>query len=206
LWLYGSWIYNYQCNQSLSPLMLWVRTPLRWGILNTTLCDKSLSVTCGRSVVFSGYAGFTINKTDCHDITEILLKVALNTKTKPNQKKNTIYFYWTKTYFSKSILPSDNLCGKFSPIKCSAILPKACSNEDRSFKEQCNLLHSFSAAMVNSLLSLVHAIYCCRLRYTWRFSLNGSYWKTYILWFYNFSFCFCFYYHINWYMAMVIVN
>jgi hypothetical protein len=40
-------------------------------------------------VVFSGYAGFTINKTDCHDITEILLKVALNTKTKLNQKKNT---------------------------------------------------------------------------------------------------------------------
>jgi hypothetical protein len=35
----------------------------------------SLSVTCGRSMVFSG----SINKTDRHDITEILLKVALNT-------------------------------------------------------------------------------------------------------------------------------
>jgi len=33
----------------------------------------SLSVTCDRSVVFS------TNKTDRHDITEILLKVALNT-------------------------------------------------------------------------------------------------------------------------------
>ena len=32
-----------------------------------------LSVTFGRSVVFSGYSGFL------HDITEILLKVALNT-------------------------------------------------------------------------------------------------------------------------------
>jgi len=32
-----------------------------------------LSVTCDRSVVFS------TNKTDCHDKTEILLKVALNT-------------------------------------------------------------------------------------------------------------------------------
>jgi hypothetical protein len=31
------------------------------------------SVTCDRSVVFS------TNKTDCHDITEILLKVVLNT-------------------------------------------------------------------------------------------------------------------------------
>jgi hypothetical protein len=24
-WSCGSWIYNYLCNQSLSPLMLWVR-------------------------------------------------------------------------------------------------------------------------------------------------------------------------------------
>jgi hypothetical protein len=35
-------------------------------------------VTCGRSVVFSGYS---TNKTDHHDIAEILLKVALNTMT-----------------------------------------------------------------------------------------------------------------------------
>ena len=39
---YGSWIYNYVCNQCLSPLKLY-------------------------------------NKTDRHNITEILLKVALNT-------------------------------------------------------------------------------------------------------------------------------
>ena len=59
-WSYGSWIYNYLCNQCLSPLMVWVWIPLRQGILNTTLCD-SLSVTCGRSVVFS------TNKTDRHN-------------------------------------------------------------------------------------------------------------------------------------------
>jgi len=28
------------------------------GVLDTTLCDKSLSVTCGRSEVFSRYSGF----------------------------------------------------------------------------------------------------------------------------------------------------
>jgi len=28
-WSYGSWIYNYLCNWCLSPLMLWVRIPLR---------------------------------------------------------------------------------------------------------------------------------------------------------------------------------
>jgi len=26
-WSYGSWIYNYLCNQCLSPLTLWVRIP-----------------------------------------------------------------------------------------------------------------------------------------------------------------------------------
>ena len=28
-WLYGSWIYNYLCNQCLSPLVLWVRISIR---------------------------------------------------------------------------------------------------------------------------------------------------------------------------------
>jgi len=27
-WSYGSWIYNYLCNQCLSPLKLWDRIPL----------------------------------------------------------------------------------------------------------------------------------------------------------------------------------
>jgi hypothetical protein len=46
----------------------------------------NLSVTCDRSVVFSGTPVSSINKTDRHDITEILLKVALNTITlTPNQ-------------------------------------------------------------------------------------------------------------------------
>ena len=40
-----------------------------------------MSVTCCRSLVFSGYSGSYTNKTDCHDIVEILLKVALNTIT-----------------------------------------------------------------------------------------------------------------------------
>jgi hypothetical protein len=39
-WSYGSWIYNYMCNQCLSPLKLWVRTPLRWCVLDATLCDQ----------------------------------------------------------------------------------------------------------------------------------------------------------------------
>ena len=36
-------------------------------------------VTCNISVVFSGYTGSSSNETDRHDITEMLLKVALST-------------------------------------------------------------------------------------------------------------------------------
>jgi hypothetical protein len=41
-WSYGSWIYYYLCNQCSSPLTLWVRIPLRGGVLDTTLCDSLL--------------------------------------------------------------------------------------------------------------------------------------------------------------------
>jgi hypothetical protein len=37
-WSYGSWIYNYLCNQCLSPFMLRVRISIR--VRCTTLCDK----------------------------------------------------------------------------------------------------------------------------------------------------------------------
>jgi hypothetical protein len=37
---YGWWICNYLCNQCLSPLTLWIRIPLKRGLLDTTLCDK----------------------------------------------------------------------------------------------------------------------------------------------------------------------
>jgi hypothetical protein len=37
-WSYDSWIYNFLCNQCLSPLMLWVRILIRARC--TTLCDK----------------------------------------------------------------------------------------------------------------------------------------------------------------------
>ena len=49
-------------------------------------------MTCDRSVVFSGSS---TNKTDCHDRTEILLKVALNTTKQTNKQNpldNWIYF------------------------------------------------------------------------------------------------------------------
>ena len=70
-----SWSWMYLCNQRLSSLTLWVRIPLRWGVLDTTLCDKDFQWFSPDALVSS------TNETDHHDITEILLKVALNTIT-----------------------------------------------------------------------------------------------------------------------------
>ena len=79
LWSYGSWIYNYICNQCLSPLTLWVQILFRRSILDPTLCDKVCQwLVAGRWFSLDTLVSST-NKTDCYNITEILLKVALNT-------------------------------------------------------------------------------------------------------------------------------
>jgi hypothetical protein len=67
--------YNYLCNQCLSPLMLWDRISIRERY--PTLCDKVCQwLETGRW--FSpGPPVSCTNKTDCHNITEILLKVVL---------------------------------------------------------------------------------------------------------------------------------
>jgi hypothetical protein len=89
-WINGGFPYitysmHYLCNQCLLPLKLWARTPLNRGVLDTTICDNVCQwlATCQWFSPCTP-ASFT-NKSDRHDITEILLKVALNTinQTKP---------------------------------------------------------------------------------------------------------------------------
>jgi hypothetical protein len=73
--LYGSWIYYYLCNQTVPITTKVVNSNLAHGVLDATLCDKVCQwLVTGRwfSLVSS------TNKTDCHNITETLLKVALN--------------------------------------------------------------------------------------------------------------------------------
>jgi hypothetical protein len=66
-------------NQYLSPLMLWVRTPLKRGVSDATLCDKVCQwLEAGRWFSL-GTLVSSNHKIARHDITEILLKVALNT-------------------------------------------------------------------------------------------------------------------------------
>jgi len=54
-----------------------------WGVLDTTLCDKVCQWLAAGQWFSPGTAVSSTNKTDRHDIAEILLNVALNTIT-PN--------------------------------------------------------------------------------------------------------------------------
>ena len=54
-----------------------------WGVLDTTLCDKASQWLATGRWFYPGTPVSSINKTDRHKITEILLKVALNTITHP---------------------------------------------------------------------------------------------------------------------------
>ena len=78
-WLHGSWIYNYLCNQFLSPLKLWVRTPFMAKCTRYTLCDKVCQGLVTGGWFSPGTPVSSTNKTDRHDITEIVLKMALST-------------------------------------------------------------------------------------------------------------------------------
>jgi hypothetical protein len=58
----------------------YVRIPSWRGVLDTTLCDK----VCQRLATGQWFSPLSsTKKTDCHCITEILFKVALNTITQP---------------------------------------------------------------------------------------------------------------------------
>ena len=81
-WSYGSWIYN--CVISAYHHSSCEFKPSLWrDVLDTTLCDKACQWLATGRWFSPGTQVSSTNKTDCHDITEILLKVVLNTITLP---------------------------------------------------------------------------------------------------------------------------
>ena len=118
-WSYGSWIFNYLCNQCLSPPTLWVWILLRLGVHDTTLCDKVCQWLATGRWFSPGTLVSSTNKTDRHDITEMLLKVVLNTITITHVISTGILpvNHWSNDdiYFSRSLY--------FHPhILCTAVL------------------------------------------------------------------------------------
>jgi hypothetical protein len=96
-WSHGSWIYNYQCNRCLSTLIVWVLILIR--VRCTTLCDKVCQwLATGRWFSLGPLVSST-NKTDHHYITEILLKVALNTINQTNIHCKCLQNAWIITGF-----------------------------------------------------------------------------------------------------------
>ena len=91
------------CNQCLLPLTLWVRIPLRRGVLDTTLCDKACHwLATGRWFSLDTPVSST-NKTDRYDITESDVK-----HHKPNPSlhylHNILYLFYASTISTTSQL------------------------------------------------------------------------------------------------------
>jgi hypothetical protein len=79
LWSHGSWIYNYLCNQIITTNV----------VSSSPAHDEVYLIQHYVIKIFSDLrqiGGFLHQKTDWHKITEILLKVALNTITLTNQQ------------------------------------------------------------------------------------------------------------------------
>jgi hypothetical protein len=96
--------------------MLWVWIPLRRGVLNTKLCDKVCQwLATGRWFSPCTLVSST-NKSDRHDITEILLKVALNTITITLERFSKVVGIITKQNKKKYLM--DTLTRLTWPNKC----------------------------------------------------------------------------------------
>jgi hypothetical protein len=85
--------------------MLWVRISIR--VRCTTLCDKVCQWLVTGQWFSPGPPVSSTNKTDCHDITEILLKEVLNTiKQTISSDRNLLEVIYIKINFLISILPT----------------------------------------------------------------------------------------------------
>ena len=115
--------YNYLYNKCLSPLMLWVRISIR--ARSTTLCDEVCQWLATGRWFSPNTPGSSINKTDRHDITEILLKVALS-NTKQTNVRRTSYSTYYKHSFIRSHPIIELLCYSHTTSKRKVSTTKRC--------------------------------------------------------------------------------
>ena len=101
---------NKYCQNTLIYILR-LKVPRPWRrVLDTKLCDKVCQwLAIGRWFSLGTQVSST-NKTDHHDIIEILLKVALNTinQTKPSKFQPYFHTFWIREKYSrKSLLLSE---------------------------------------------------------------------------------------------------
>ena len=94
-WSYGSWIYNYLCNQCLSPLNVMSSNPTHAWCTHYTIMWSSLSGACDRSVVFSRYSSFlhSCNNVVANVAGYAVLHPPLKSPIGIVQNKFVLYFY-----------------------------------------------------------------------------------------------------------------
>jgi hypothetical protein len=116
----SSWIYNYLCNQCLSPLMLWVWILLRQDVLNAILCDKVCQGHAAGRWFSPGTLDSSTNKTDCHNITEIFFgKWHKVPQTKSNKLTNYLnLFNFLKLPHTHWVAALSHLC----PVSCPWVM------------------------------------------------------------------------------------
>jgi len=112
-------------------LTLWVRIPLRQGVLDTTLCDKVCQCLATGRWFSPGTPVYSTNKTDCHDITEILLKVVLNTIT-PSRHEILQKLIKSKLYYSDAIFAASTRC-----LCCSFSYPLRSWSQNIKLNTEC---------------------------------------------------------------------
>jgi hypothetical protein len=136
---YSNWIYTGSfakfilCVYTLlcqhSPLAWWVRIPFRRGALDTTLWDKVCQWLAVGRWFSPGTPVSSTNKTDGHDITEILLRVVLNTINQPIEKttmcttiyvKCSLYSRWSNEVLVIVLRPL--FCSSFSSLICCGLI------------------------------------------------------------------------------------
>ena len=124
-WSHGSWIYNYICNQCLSPLMLWVLISIR--VRCRALCEKVCQwLAIGRW--FSRCPPVSpINKTDRHDIAEILSKEVLKTIKPAKYVKLYHYSFFSIRKFLIFYIKSTYFLFLNVTYKCIPVVCRGCA-------------------------------------------------------------------------------
>jgi len=159
-WSRGSLIYNYLCNQCLSPLMMWVRISIRARC--TTLCDKVCQWLATSRWFSAGPPVSSLNKTDRHDIAEILLKVALNTIKQTNKQTNKQQTKWCFTDWKHNKI-ANSFIFKFDTIWF-------CFNWYFFFKY---ILFMYLTFVFNYLISRIRNSTEMTIKYNLHFSINN---------------------------------